>query len=173
MRTALFFAAGLLALAASAHAHGYRIADIEIGHPWTRATPPAATVASGYLKLVNDGAAADRLVAASTPAAARVEIHEVAIVDGVARMRAVTDGVEIPAGGTVELAPGGYHLMLIDLRQPIAEGDRIPMTLEFESSGSVDVELAVEAALPASAGHGGGHEAHSTAHDHGGHAAGD
>ena len=142
MRHLTYIVAAALAVAAMpAIAHDYSIAGIEIGHPWTRATSPSARVGVGYLTLTNNGDTADRLVGASSPAAARAELHMTEMSDGIMRMRAVPDGLEIPPGGTVELAPGGYHLMLMELAQPIAEGDAVPLMLEFEHAGSVEVEL--------------------------------
>lgn len=159
----IFMAAAILA-AHPALAHEYRIADIGIGHPWSRATLPAAKVGGGYLKLTNEGESADHLLGGSSPIAGRVEIHSMEVDDkGVMTMRPVTDGLEIPAGKTVELAPGGYHLMLMDLKHPLTEGERVPLTLKFEHAGSIDVELAVESAR-GSTHDSNGHDSHS---DHG------
>ena len=143
----LLVGAALTAVAATtaAIAHDYQVADIHIGHPWARATPPQAKVAGAYLSIDNNGQSPDRLLGGSTPAARVVEIHSSEITDGVMRMRQVTDGLAIPAGESVALAPGGYHLMLVDPVEPLQAGDRIPLTLEFETAGSVAVELAVEA----------------------------
>lgn len=135
-------ASAFIAAATPAIAHDYRAGDIEIGHPWTRATPPMARVAGGYLELTNTGDTADRLLGGSSPVAARVEIHNMEMTDGIMKMRPVPEGVEIPAAETVHLAPGGYHLMLLELKQPITEGEMVPVTLEFEQAGAVDVELA-------------------------------
>ena len=100
----------------------------------------------GFFTVTNSGGETDRLVRASTPAAAMVEIHRSLMVDGVMRMEPVAGGVEIPAGATVEFAPGGLHLMLMHPKEPFALGSTVPMTLEFEQAGSVDVLLTVEAA---------------------------
>lgn len=124
----------LLALEASA-------ADIEIIRPWTRATPPAAKVGGGYLTLTNKGALSVRLLGGSSEIADRVEVHKMEMADGIMKMRPVPEGVEIAAGQTVELAPGGYHLMLIDLKRPIVAGERVPVTLKFENSNPVDAEF--------------------------------
>ena len=156
---ARIFAAAAILASHSALAHEYRIADIEIGHPWSRATLPAAKVGGGYLTLKNEGTSADRLLGGSSPIAGRVEIHSMEVKDGVMEMRPMADGVEVPAGETVKLAPGGYHLMLMDLKQPMTEGERVPLTLEFEHAGSIDVELAVEAAR--------GSDAHDSHANHG------
>lgn len=138
-------AAAILLAAPSAFAHEYKAGDIEIGHPWTRATPPAARAGGGYLTLTNHGQSADRLVGGSSPASGRVEVHKMEVVDGVMKMRELADGLPIPPGETVKLEPGGFHLMLIDLKAPIREGEKVPVTLRFEHAGTVDVELAAGA----------------------------
>ena len=117
-------------------------AQMEIGQPWARATAPGAKMAAGYMVIRNKAASADRLVGASSPAAARVETH-VTMRDGdIMRMREVK-GYDIPAGGSFELKPGGPHLMFVDIKQPFREGDRIPVTLEFEKAGEVRVDFPV------------------------------
>jgi copper(I)-binding protein len=140
---ALLPALGLLFLAASAHAHGFKAGALEIGHPWARETPVGATIGAGYLTVTNTGTEPDRLTGVETSGAGKVEIHEATNENGVAKMRPV-QAVEIPAGGQAKLAPGGYHLMLIGLKEALAEGMRIPATLIFEKAGRVDVEFAVE-----------------------------
>ena len=144
-RTALAasLAAAMLLLATSAQAHDYKLGSLSIGHPWSRATPPGADVGAGYLTIANAGAEPDRLVAATAAGAGRVQIHTMREEGGVMTMRALPDGLEIPAGATVELAPGGTHLMLMDLAGPLKEGERIPATLRFEKAGTLDVEFAV------------------------------
>jgi copper(I)-binding protein len=128
-----------------AFAHEFKLGDLEIDHPWSRATPPGASVAGGYFTIVNHGSAADRLVSITAGISAKAEVHEMAVKDGVMTMRPVEGGVEIPAGGKVELKPGGYHLMLIGLKQPAKQGESFPATLTFEKAGSVTVEFQVEA----------------------------
>ena len=118
--------------------------DLEVEHAWARATPPGAAVGGGYLTIRNRGAAADRLVGVSSPASARVEIHEMAMEKDVMRMREVK-GVNVPAKKSVELKPGGFHLMLIELKSPLKAGDKVPVTLRFEKAGEVKTELAVGA----------------------------
>ena len=131
-------------LATPAFAHDYKLGALEIGHPWTRATPPTAPTAGGFLKLTNTGTAPDRLVSAKSPAAGEVQVHEMKMDGNIMRMRELDKGVEIPAGGSVTLAPGGLHLMLIGLKAPLKAGDSVPVTLTFEKAGSTDVELTVE-----------------------------
>ncbi|EXL02143.1 membrane protein [Brucella anthropi] len=142
--------------ASTAFAHDFRVGDIVINHPWTRATSPAAKVGGGYFDAANNGAVTDRLVGASSTAASRVEIHKMEMSDGIMKMRPVPDGMVISAGGKIELAPGGYHLMLIDLVKPIKEGDMVPVTLQFELAGSVEVEFAAGALGQAQSDHQGG-----------------
>lgn len=153
-------------LALPAAAHEYKVGALEIEHPWTRATPPGAKVGGGYLTVVNGGGDDDRLVSATSPAAGRVEIHEMAVTDGVMVMRPLPEGLPVPAGETVALAPGGLHLMLIDLAAPLVEGERVPVELTFERAGTIAVELAVDrigARAPSDAhgdGHGDAHQGH-------------
>jgi copper(I)-binding protein len=119
-------------------------AQVEIDKPWSRATAPGAKVAAGYMIIRNKASAADRLVGASSPAAARVETHVTSKDGEVMRMREVK-GYDVPAGGSFELKPGGAHLMFVDIRQPFKAGERIPATLRFEKAGEVRVEFRVEA----------------------------
>lgn len=162
-----FVAATLCLVTVPATAHDYQLGDIEIGHPWTRETPPSARVGSGYLSLTNEGETADRLVGGESPIAGRVEIHTMTVNDeGVMQMRPLPDGVEIPAGESVELAPGGYHLMLMDLAEPIVEGEMIPLTLEFEHAGTIEVELAAEAIGGSGHDHGDHGDASDEGHAH-------
>lgn len=119
-------------------------ADVRIENAWARATPPGAKIGAGYMTIHNTGATADRLVGASSPAARKVEPH-VTVRDGdISRMRAVP-GYDVPANGRFELTPGGSHLMLMDLKAPLKEGDRVPLLLRFQRSGEVKVELEVRA----------------------------
>jgi copper(I)-binding protein len=121
----------------------FKAADISIETPWSRATPGGSKVAAGYLTIKNAGAASDRLVAATADIAERTEIHQMSMTDGVMKMRQVTDGVPVPAGGTVALAPSGYHLMFLDLKQPLKEGETFPGALTFEKAGAVAVTFEV------------------------------
>ena len=115
---------------------------IEIERPWSRATTPGAKIAAGYMVIRNKSATPDRLVGASSPLAARTETH-VTVKDGeIMRMRQVK-GYDVPAQGSFELKPGGAHLMLVDIKRPFKEGERIPATLRFEKAGEVKVEFLV------------------------------
>lgn len=141
-------AAALLAsavLTAPAWAQSYKVGNLEIEQPWTRATAPTAPTAGGYLKIVNKGTTADRLVSARSAASAKVEVHEMKMDGNVMRMRELEKGLEIPAGGTVMLQPGGYHVMFMQLKEPFKEGTKIPVTLVFEKAGPLDVVFTVNA----------------------------
>ncbi|MFC3205785.1 copper chaperone PCu(A)C [Aquamicrobium soli] len=137
--------AGFLAAAGqSVFAHEFKVGDLEIEHPWSRETPVGARVAGGYFTVKNNGASADRLVAVTSEVSAKAEVHQMAVSDGVMTMRRVEGGLEIPAGGTVALESGGYHLMFIDLKRQPRKGESFPATLTFEKAGSVTVDFAVE-----------------------------
>ena len=134
-----------LAIASSAFAHDYKLGPLVIDHPWSRATPKGASVAGGYMKITNTGTTPDRLVGGATEVARRLEIHEMRMDGGVMKMRELSNGLEIPAGATVELKPGSYHLMLQSLSRQLAMGERVKASLTFEKAGKVDIELAIEA----------------------------
>lgn len=142
-------AALALMSAHGAWAHSFDVGALHIGHPWSRPTPPSAPAAAGYLTITNNGKTADRLVSVSTPAAGQAEIHRMSMDGGIMRMRPVAGGLVIAPGATVALAPGGYHLMLMNPTRPFKLGDRIPATLRFEKAGAVKVELVVQAQPPA------------------------
>ena len=135
-----------LSFAPVATAHEFKLGDLEIGHPWSRATLPGAKVAAGYLTIKNHGSTPDRLVSVSAEISGKGEIHEMSMKDGVMQMRQLTQGLEIPAGGEVKLEPGSYHLMFKELKAPAVEGVKFPGTLTFEKAGTVKVEFAVEKA---------------------------
>lgn len=137
-------AAFVLFAAQGAFAHEYKAGDLEIAHPWARMTPAGAKVGGGYLTIDNHGTTPDRLVAITAEAADHVEIHQMSEKDGVMTMRMIEGGLEVPANGKLALAPGGYHLMLMGLKQPLKQGERIKGTLTFEKAGTVAVAFAVE-----------------------------
>jgi uncharacterized protein YcnI len=117
--------------------------DLMITAPWTRATPPGAKLAGGYLTVMNMGKASDRLTGGSFGNGGRIEVHEMSMTDGVMKMREVGGGLEIKPGATVKLEPGGYHLMMLDLAAPFKQGDKVKAQLVFEKAGKVDVEFDV------------------------------
>jgi len=141
----LAFAALFAVLAVPALALDYKQGAIEIGQPWARATPPTAESGGGFLVLKNTGTTPDRLIAVKSPAADKVEIHEMKMDGNIMRMREVEKGIEIPPGATVELKPGGFHVMFMGLKAPFAKDAKVPATLVFEKAGSIDVELMVQA----------------------------
>jgi periplasmic copper chaperone A len=134
-----------LAFASAALAHGFKVGDIEIGHPYARAMLPGAEVGGGYLKLTNEGGTDDRLVSAVSDRAGSIQLHEMKIDNGVMIMRELHGGIAVPKGETVELKPGGYHVMFMNVKQPFKEGETVKATLTFEKAGSVDVEFVVGA----------------------------
>lgn len=128
----------------AASAHEFSSGAVVIDHPWARVTAASAPVAGAYLTVTNTGSEPDRLLGGSTPIASRIEIHQMTMDDGVARMRALPDGAEIAPGATIELAPGGMHLMLIGPDRQLVEGDSFKATLEFTRSGTIDVEFVIQ-----------------------------
>lgn len=124
-------------------------AKLEISLPWAAVTPTGAKVGAGYLTIANPGEA-DKLLGAASPRAKKVEVHEMKMEGAMMSMRPV-ESLDVPAGATITLAPGGYHLMFIDIDAPFVEGQTIPVTLTFEKAGAVDVALSVSKAAPAAA----------------------
>ena len=144
-RHLLLITAALGLSPAAAFAHEFKVGNLEIVHPWSRATGQSRP-AVGYLKIRNNGTAPDRLLGATTRIAEHAMLHANVIENGVAKMTPA-EGIEIPAGGELVLAPKGeYHLMIMDLKQPLAEGDTFPVTLIFEHAGKVDVTFVTAAA---------------------------
>lgn len=157
--------AGFLAiLPVPATAHEVKVGDLVIEHPWARATPPGAEIGGGFVTIENHGKTADRLTGGSLDGAKEFQIHEMAMDNGVMKMRQLP-GLDIPAGGTVTLAPGGYHVMFVGLAKPLKQGTLVPGTLVFEHAGTVKVEFKVEAVGAKGPEHGGakadGHSGHS------------
>lgn len=141
----LALAALFAVLAIPAFALDYKLGAIKIGQPWARATPPTAESGGGFLVITNTGTTPDRLIAVKSPAADKVEIHEMKMDGNIMRMREVEKGIEIPPGATVELKPGGFHVMFMGLKAPFAKDAKVPATLVFEKAGNIDVELVVQA----------------------------
>lgn len=148
MRTIASGIAGIALIAclvgAPARAADVRAGDLVISQAWSRATPNGAKIGGGYLTIENKGSAPDKLVGVSGDIAGKIEVHEMTTIDGVMKMRPVDKGLTIDPGKTVKLAPGGYHLMMMDLKTPLKQGDRVPVTLEFEKAGKVPVTLDVQ-----------------------------
>ena len=133
----LFLVSGL------AMPHNHEKGDIQVRHPWSRATAPGAKVAAGYMEIRNNGRQPDRLLSVSTAAAQRVELHVTQRDGEVLRMRQVKS-FEIPARERFTLGPGGAHLMLVDVVQPLKKGDRFPMKLRFERAGELEIQVEVQ-----------------------------
>jgi copper(I)-binding protein len=142
----LGFAAATLALLSDPTiAQDYKVGALEITRPWTRATPATAQSGGGFLTVTNKGTTPDRLISARSTVSAKVEVHEMRMDGNVMRMRELEKGLEIPAGATVMLKPGGYHIMFMGLKAPFAKDAKVPVTLVFEKAGSLDIVLDVEA----------------------------
>ncbi len=146
-------------LSVPARADEVKAGGLVITQAWTRATPGGAKVGGAYLTVENKGSSPDRLIGGSADIAGKVEVHEMATENGVMKMRPLTNGLTIDPGKTVKLAPGGYHLMMTDLKSPLKQGDKVPVTLQFEKAGKVNVTLDVQvvgAQAPAGSEHMGG-----------------
>lgn len=141
-------------------AQDYKVGEIKITAPWSRATPAAAKVAGGFMVIENAGKESDFLVGGSLVRSGRVEIHEMAIVNDVMKMRELAEGLEIKPGEKVTLKPGSYHVMFMDLNQPLKEGDNVEGTLVFKKAGTVAVSYKVGAMGTKGGGHGDGHGKH-------------
>ena len=140
----LFALLAVSILAATAHAHQYSVGNLVISHPWTRPTASGMPTGVAYLSITNNGSREDTLIAARTPAAGRVEFHRTSIESGLARMRPAGALVVAPKA-TITAEPGGLHLMLVDLKEPLVEGMSVPLILTFKSAGDVTVQLKVKA----------------------------
>lgn len=137
--TAIFFSLGSIATAAD-----IKIGDLTIEHPAIRATVPNAKVAGGFMVIKNTGKQTERLIAGSANFAGKVEIHEMGVTDGIMRMRKLSDGLEIPAGGSVHLKPGSFHIMFMKLKEQMKAGEKRKAIVEFKNAGKVEVEFSIE-----------------------------
>lgn len=143
---ALSFGAPLLAddAAATAPASADAPANaLSIADGFTRATRPGAPVAGGFMLITNTTGHDDRLVGASSSVAGVMQVHEMAMEDGIMKMRELAGGLPIPAGEAVTLKPGGYHVMFMELKEPLVQGTKVDVTLKFEKAGEVSVPLVV------------------------------
>jgi copper(I)-binding protein len=136
--------------AVSAWAHEFKAGDLEIVHPWARATLKGSDVADGFLKIINHGSTPDKLIAVSVEFAKAGQIHDMKMDGDVMRMQELTGGLEIPAGATVELKPKSLHLMFIGVNQELVPDTMVDGELTFEKAGKVKVEFMIE---PAGTGH--------------------
>jgi hypothetical protein len=144
MKIVINLVAALLFFAVSGTAyaeHSFSRGDVTVTHPWSRPTPPGVPMGVGYMAISNQGDTAITLVGATTPKAGKVTMHESRMKDGMMSMRPLTDGLIIPAGETVMLKPHGYHLMLEGLEGAVAKGESFPMTLNFDTAETMQIEL--------------------------------
>lgn len=160
------FTACLLSVAlatGAASADAVKVGDLTIEAPFAHATPPRAPVAGGYMIIKNSGSEPDRLIGGSAAFAGKIEIHEMKVENDVMKMREIEGGLVIPAGGSVALEPGGYHVMFMKLAERLQDGETRKATLVFERAGEVELDFAVR-----KMGHGKGHSGHDhKKHDHG------
>lgn len=144
------FLSVLLCTSFAAVAHEYEAGSLHIDHPWSREMPPTAPTAAVYFIIHNKGASADRLLSVATPVAGKAEMHEHIDQNGLMKMQPVAF-VTVPAGGEATFAPMAYHVMLFNLKQQAKDGERFPLTLQFEKAGEVTVQVAVQKEAPAAA----------------------
>lgn len=149
-----------LLVSITALAHDYRLDQLEVDHPWSRPTPPNTQVGGGFMTITNHGETSDRLISVEVDFARTVEIHETRQEGELMRMVHLPEGLEIPAGATVNLQPGGHHVMFMGLSQQLREGEHLEAVLVFEQAGNLPVLFHVEAR---SGGHNHGHD---HGHDH-------
>jgi copper(I)-binding protein len=157
IRPAAIITALLLATVIAPLAHEIKKGDILLTDLWSRATPSGAKVAAGFFTIENTGSQADRLVGISTPAG-KAQIHETATVNGISTMRPREGGLAIASRQKVTLAPGGLHIMITELKEPLREGQMLPLTLRFEKAGEIEATLHIRppgAPAPGAGGRGG------------------
>lgn len=149
MLNKLIVLAALLLPACFANAHEYKVGELQIAHPWSQELPPNAPTVAAYFVIHNTGKTADTLLSVDTPIAGAAELHEHVMQNDLMKMQQVPK-VEIPAGGTVTFAPMAYHVMLLELkdRSLLSDGKRFPLTMHFEKSGDVTVDVAVQKTAP-------------------------
>jgi periplasmic copper chaperone A len=135
----------LLVAAPAAFAQTSGTSRITVEQPWARATPAGAMTGAVYMTLANKADTADRLTAASSDVASKVQIHEMTMVNGVMQMRQLVNGLAIPADGSVTLKPGGYHVMLIGLKKQLIAGQTLPLTLTFAKAGNISITVPIQA----------------------------
>jgi copper(I)-binding protein len=144
--SALFIAS--LFVASSTYASNEtKVGPLKIENPQARSTVPAQNMSGGFMKIENDGTAADKLISASSSVSKSMELHTMSMDNNVMRMREVKS-IDLPAKSKVELRPGGLHLMFIDLNQQLKAGEIIPVKLKFEKAGEVEVKFQVMGTKP-------------------------
>ena len=142
-QTGWLFSIALMALAGSIQAQEAKVGSIKIENAYVRATAPGQPAAGAFMKIENSGSA-DQLVSASSPAAGEVQLHQMSMEGNVMKMGQVKD-IAVPANGSVDLKPGGYHIMLMNIKAPLKAGETVPVKLKFAKAGEVEVKLPVNA----------------------------
>ena len=132
-------------LTPAAQATDYDVGPIHISQPWARATPKGAASGAAYMTITNTGKTPDKVSCVSSDASAECQIHTMTMDNGVMQMRPVEGGLEIKPGETVTLKPGGFHMMLVNLKHPLEQGNTVKATLKFDTAGSVDVDYPIAA----------------------------
>ncbi len=130
-------------LALPARAGDYEVGSIQISQPWSQATPKGAAAGVGYMTLTNKGTVSDKVSCVSDDASAQCQIHTMTMDGGVMKMRPVEGGLEIKPGESVNLKPGGNHMMFVSLKHPLEQGQMVKVTLKFEHAGTIDVDYPV------------------------------
>src|SRR3974390_1810340 len=118
--------------------------SIQVENSWARATPSGAKTGAVYMTIDNKSSIADRLTGVSSEVAKKLQIHETKTDKGITKMREISGGLPVPAGGSVVLKPGAYHVMLIDLHKPLKAGETFPLTLVFEKAGEISITVPVQ-----------------------------
>jgi copper(I)-binding protein len=144
-RKSLLLAMLLSALAGVASAQTTTAGSIEISNAWARATPKGAQVGGAYMTITNKGTDDDLLIGGTSAVAGKLEVHQMSMDKGVMSMRPVPGGLQVKAGQSVQLKPDSFHLMLVGLKQPLTQGERVKATLEFAKAGKIEVEYVVAA----------------------------
>ncbi len=129
--------------AAAASGPQFKVGDVVVTSPWSRATPKGAKIGAGYLTIQNNGATSDKLLSVETDVAGKADIHEMSMKDGVMHMRPLAGGVTIEPGKSLVLSPSGFHLMLMDLKKPLEQGQSFDATLHFEKAGPLKVKFQI------------------------------
>lgn len=123
-----------------------RAEPIQIGQPWARATAPGAPTGAAFMVLNNNGSQPDLLIGAATPVADRTELHTHLMDDGIMRMRQV-EAIEVAPGSPTVLEPGGLHVMLMGLQEPLVEGETFPLTLDFQDAGEITIDVTIQSIM--------------------------
>ena len=142
----LFLTLFIFGLNSAATAHEFKVGDLEIVHPWARAQLKGSDVADGFMKIINHGSTPDRLLSVTVDFAKTAQIHDMKMDGSTMKMVELKDGVEIPAGATVELKPKSMHVMFLDLKEELMPDEMVPGELTFEKAGKVKVEFMIEPA---------------------------